>query len=238
MIGSALTHRVQRLEHWLACCLARGELAPVELADATELADLLTEQHLEAGAPIFHQGDRLDRIGIVRRGEVGLYQRVGSRNLLINVLSPGDVLGDIPVLSENPMLYTARMLSNGSILMLKETDLRILLRSRPHIASRWLISVAGRMERTQRRLLEVLSGGLEAKLSLLLIDQAKGGKVKLSQESLAQLLGAKRESVNRALRHLAQEGLVETSYGSILILDPRELASRSTLGDGALDLDL
>lgn len=222
------------LAAWLACCLGRGEYAPLSRDDADELASLLREEVLGAGTPIIRQGQRPESVVIVREGEVSLYRRARRRNLMLNVLRPGDVLADIPVISRMPMLYTARMMTPGRLLHLKREDFERLLRKRPQIALRWLLSAAQRMERTQRRLLEVLGENLESQLCLLLLDRSENGRVSLSQQTLAELIGAQRSSVNRLLKTLEMQGLVSLAYREVHVLNREGLESRTSLCTSAL----
>jgi DNA-binding GntR family transcriptional regulator len=54
--------------------------------------------------------------------------------------------------------------------------------------------------------------------------------VNVSQQTLARLLGARRTSVNQSLRRLEQDGLIETGYRRVAVVDAERL--RSTLGLG------
>lgn len=218
------------LADWVACCLGRGEYAPLAREDAEELASVLTEELLAAGAPIISQGERPENVMIVREGEVALYRRARGRNLMLSVLRPGEVLADIPLISRMPMLYTARTMTPARILHLRREDFERLLTARPSIALRWLQSAAQRMEGTQRRLLEVLGEDLQSQLCMLLLDRADNGRVSLSQQTLADLVGAQRSSVNRVLKSLQRQGLIFVAYREIDILDPEGLESRTSLG--------
>lgn len=218
------------LADWVACCLGRGDYAPLAREDAEELASVLTEELLAAGAPIISQGDLPESVMIVREGEVALYRRARGRNLMLSVLRPGEVLADIPLISRVPMLYTARTMTAARILHLGHEDFERLLTARPRIALRWLLSAAQRMERTQRRLLEVLGEDLQSQLCMCLLDRADNGRVNLSQQTLADLVGAQRSSVNRALKSLQKQGLISVGYREIGILDSNGLESRTCLG--------
>lgn len=227
---SAQRNSKDGLADWVACCLGGGDHAPLGRADAEELASVLTEEFLAAGAPIISQGDQPKTVMIVREGEVALYRRDGGRNLMLTVLHPGDVLADVPLISRTPMLYTARTMTSARILHLRRDDFERLLSARPRIALRWLLSAAQRMERTQRRLLEVLGKSLQSQLCMLLLDRADKGRVNLSQQTLADLVGAQRSSVNRVLKGLQRQGLISVAYREIDILDPGGLVSRTSLG--------
>ena len=82
----------------------------------------------------------------------------------------------------------------------------------------------------QARLIEVLAGGLEAQIASVLVRRADRGVVKLSQSSLAELVGGRRTSVNRVLKRLEDQNLVRVRYGQVDLVDEIGLALVAGLG--------
>jgi len=73
-----------------------------------------------------------------------------------------------------------------------------LLQTRPQVARRWFLSLAERMAGLQSRLTDLLAGGLEAQLASMLFRESENGPgVRLTQDQLAEMLGAARTSVQR-----------------------------------------
>jgi CRP-like cAMP-binding protein len=70
---------------------------------------------------------------------------------------------------------------------------------------------------------DLLAGGLDAQVAALLTRQAEQGVVRLSQAVLAELLGARRTSINRVLKRFETAGWVRLGYGEVEILDPAGL---------------
>lgn len=73
-------------------------------------------------------------------------------------------------------------------------------------------------------------------IALLASEVAEDGRdpseVRLTQSELAALLGATRQHVNRVLRDLAENGLVQQQYGTIEILDAHRLIELAGVGVG------
>lgn len=209
---------------WIARCLGRGELAPLGTDDIAELAAVLGEDRYPAGTTIFTMGQTPARVHIIRRGAVELSRELRGRRVVLQILRPGDVLGDVPLFIRMTEPFDAVALDDSLILSIDSLTLRRLLEERPRLSWRWLVSVSERMAVTQARLVELLAGGLEAQVASVLVRQAEDGVVHLRQNVLAELVGGRRPSVNRVLKHLEAQQLLRLRYGSIEILDEAGLA--------------
>jgi CRP-like cAMP-binding protein len=215
---------------WIARCLGRGELAPLAPDDIVDLADLLGEDHYAAGTTLFRMGQAPARVHIVRSGAVELSRELKGRRVVLMILRPGDVLGDVPLFMRMTEPFDAVALEDSVILSVDSPTLHRLLEQRPRLAWRWLLSVAARMATAQTRLVELLAGGLEAQIASVLVNQAEHGVVHLSQGVLAELVGGRRTSVNRVLKHLEAQKLLRLRYGQVDILDEAGLAMTAGFG--------
>ncbi len=221
---------VDRHAEWVARCFGRPELAPLGSDDIDELAALLREEHYLAGATIFRIGDAPDRIGIVRRGAVELSRDLNGRRVMLQILRTGDAVGDLGVFLRITAPYDGVALEDTLILTIEAVRFHRLLEQRPRLAARWMTSVSNRLISYQARLMEVLAGGLEAQVASVLVRRADHGVVKLSQGSIAELVGGNRSSVNRVLKRLEDQQLVLVGYGQLQILDEVGLAKIAGLG--------
>ena len=212
-------------ESWIACCLGRGELAPLTHDDVEELSEILDERFHPAGALLSKVGEKPARVHVVRRGRVELTRLIGRRRVVVQVLHSGDVFGDVPLLVRTTELFDARALEDAVVLSADSVSFFQLLQTRPRVAQRWLVSLASRMAATQARLVDLLAGDLESRVAVLLTREAEGALVRLPQALLADLLGARRTSVNRVLKRLEARGAVRLDYGQVEIIDPAELAA-------------
>lgn len=204
---------------WLARCVGRGDWAPLSGGDIAELGNRLTSVELEPGTPLFIQGTTSEAVWIVREGRVELSRRDGRRRMILQIVHPGEVDGDISLILQMPLPYSARAIDHVHALRLSAADFEWLVASRPAVARRWLSSVAGRLVHAERRILQLGGRDLRAQVSNLLLDEEHGGSVELPQESLAALLGVRRPSLNKVLRDLEREGVVRLSYRCVDIGD-------------------
>jgi CRP-like cAMP-binding protein len=215
---------VRQQAEWIAQQLGRPELAPLGPDDIEELAGLLREEHYPAGTTVFRTGDPPTRVGIIRRGAVELSRSLNGRRVVLQILQPGDAVGDIGIFLRITAPYEGVALEDTLILTVEAVRFHRLLEERPRLAMRWLNSVSSRLVSYQTRLTEVLAGGLEAQIASVLIRRADRGVVKLSQSSLAELVGGRRTSVNRVLKRLEDQNLVRIRYGQVELADEARLA--------------
>ena len=220
---------VERQAEWIAQCLGRPELAPVAPEDVRELAALLREERYRVGAPVFKMGDAPTRVLIVRHGAVELSRMLNGRRVVMQIVRPGEVIGDVGLFLRKTAPYDGVALEDTLILSLDSVRFHRLLEQRPRLAWRWLISLSGRLESYQSRLMELLAGGLEAQIASVLVRRAERGVVNLSQSNLAELVGGRRTSVNRVLKRLEEQDLVRVRYGQVEILDEAGLAKAAGL---------
>lgn len=206
----------------MARCIGRGELAPFTDAEIARLADVLGTRSVESGAPLMHESDPVDAVGLILQGDVELTRRRGVRRVVLQVLHSGDVYGDIPFLCDMAPPFSARALTDAEVIEISAESFWALLDQRPEVARRFLFSVVSRLQRMQQRLLELMSGDLRHQAASLLLDETGGvpGVVPLTQTVVAEMLGAGRSNVNRALKDLEAEGGLELGYRRIEVVEP------------------
>jgi len=204
---------------------ARTGRAMFTAGEIDELSRLVGVHRVEAGTPLLRQGDPVKHIGVIVSGDVELLHRRATRRVVVQVLHPGDLYGDIPLLCGLSMPFSARTLTDAAVIELPHDRFWQLVDHRPDITRCLLFSLASRVERLQRRLLAVTSGDLSHQVSALLLDEVGDapGEVRLSQATIAELLGSTRPTVNRVLHQLADAGHVTLGYRRIEVVDPSGL---------------
>ncbi len=197
--------------------------------DAVALAQAGIPIDKYKGTHLFREGDLADACFIVEEGEVELYRNTGTDRSVVSRIGPGSVVGDIAMFQERPYLSSARAIRNTRVLRLERDALVPLLLARPVLAMRWLVNGLSQLESTQQRIIRLMNRTvLEQVAGLLLDEQDAFGDVLLSQASIAELLGASRQSVNEALGQLRGDGVIETGYRRITIVDAQLLERTST----------
>lgn len=215
-----------------------GILQSVEPGAASVLIKQLHPCEFKAGQMIFAQGDPGDRVFIIVAGRVKISLRgPGGRTNLRAIMGPTDIFGELAVFDPGPRTCTASAISDVRAMWLDRATLRRWMAQRPAIAEQLLQLLARRLQHTDDELVELVSSDVAARVArqLLLLARRFGTREgdalrvvhELSQDEMAQLVGADRASVNKALRGFASRDWILVEGKSVLIIDGEALARRA-----------
>lgn len=216
-------------------CVSRvpifADLPPDEQALVAELTHPV---QLGAGEKVHAPTDSDTRLSIVHSGRVKVfrYKSDGTEQIL-RVLRPGDFVGESSVITGRPPSNWASALDNGTRLCtFLGSDLRRLIRQRPQIGIRMMAALAGRLEDAERRLIALGSEGVGVRLAdyllglpISIVDGGPTVLLPLAKKDIASLLDTTPESISRALRSLAAQGVISVEGATVTILDAETLQS-------------
>ena len=222
---------------WISPSSARDHLGLLRRGELAELRALGTVRYVDAGTVVAAAGSPATHVQVVGDGELELRARQDVGRVTMAVVRTGGVILDIPMLLGNPMPFDAVASRDTEMISLSRQRWTQLLAASPSLSLRWMTSIARRLDDDRRRLVVVTSKPLISQVAYLLLDLAESdvrGRpvVRLSHTTISQLLGARRQSVTRVVAQLRRLGLVETAYGSTVLLDPdglRDVMGRDPL---------
>ncbi len=213
---------------WVAEKLVCGAPIAVGEPDLTELVRSFRQVSLEAGWVLFSPGRAVEGAWIVRSGSVEISKGSGSSACVISILRAGDVIGDIYLLLQVPPPVTARCTEPTECWFIPADRWRELIALYPPIAVAWACNLAGRLSRSRERIVDLVAGTLLQRLARLLLAESRGAGLRLPQKTIARMLGAQRTSVNKALKHMERQGVVQLGYGTVLVRDRERLERLAT----------
>ncbi|SDJ52070.1 cAMP-binding domain of CRP or a regulatory subunit of cAMP-dependent protein kinases [Frankineae bacterium MT45] len=190
------------------------------------------------GTTLFHEGEPGDSLYIVLSGKVKLGRRsTDGRENLVAIMGPADEFGELSIFDPGPRTATAVVVTDARLARLPKSALQKWVNDRPEIALQLLRVVARRLRRTNTMLADLIFVDVPGRVAKQLLQLAQqfgsvdGGQLRvthdLTQEELAQLVGASRETVNKALADFAQRGWLRLEGKSVVILDRERLARRA-----------
>jgi CRP/FNR family cyclic AMP-dependent transcriptional regulator len=190
------------------------------------------------GDVLFHEGDPGDRLFVIRSGKIKLGRRSSDgRENLLSIQGPGEMFGELSLFDPGPRTATATVVADAELVELAHTDLVAWLEQHPTVAKHLLKALAHRLRRTNEALADLVFSDVPGRVAKALLDLAtrfgeptdEGVRVAhdLTQEELAQLVGASRETVNKALADFAARGWVRREGRAVVLLDADRLERRA-----------
>ena len=208
---------------WLLRSMSHHYSTQVSDAALAALASSLERQTLPRGQLLYTEGETPIGAWAIRSGRVDLSSRLGGKRSIVQILRPGAIAGDLPILLSSPSLSTAHVGEEGTYLFLTADSLRSLLEAHGELSLYWLHNVATELKDARIRILQLLGADLVQSIARVLLNEEVDGRVELTQGAIGELLGVERTSVNRLLRSLSKRGVLDLSYGSLTITDRAEL---------------
>ncbi len=189
------------------------------------------------GSVIFHQGDPGTTLYFVDSGEVKLTLSSAEGNeIILALIGQGGFFGELALLDGEVRSANAWARVDCELLALERVHLQHFLERYPRAASGMLAALSRRLRRTTEFVHEAAFLDVPARLAsvLLQLTEARGqpgpdGVVRsprLTQNELADLIGATRVSVNKWLGVYEGEGLVRRHKGFVTVLRAEELRKR------------
>lgn len=224
--------------------LARaGIFQGVEPSAVAALSQQLHPVEFPRGHVIFHEGEPGDRLYIIQSGKVKLGRRSpDGRENLLTIMGPSDMFGELSIFDPGPRTSSATTVTEVRAVSMDRDALKGWIQDRPEIAEQLLRVLARRLRRTNNNLADLIFTDVPGRVAKQLLQLAQrfgtqeNGALRvthdLTQEEIAQLVGASRETVNKALADFAQRGWLRLEGKSVLIADSERLARRALARDG------
>ncbi|MGH3445263.1 MAG: Crp/Fnr family transcriptional regulator [Nocardioidaceae bacterium] len=205
---------------------------------ASALRASMAETSLRRGEVLFHEGDAGDRLYVVTDGKIKLGRSSSDgRENLIAILGPGQMFGELSLFDPGPRSATVTAVTDTTFASLSHEDLLRWLDGRPGVARGLLLQLASRLRRTNDVVADLVFSDVPGRVAKALLELAdRFGRTAddgvhvhhdLTQEELAQLVGASRETVNKALADFASRGWLRLEPRSVVIMDIERLTRRS-----------
>jgi len=189
-----------------------------------ELAKLGETRTWEPGTAVVSEGEAADCMYIIHEGELrAVVAGEGGRVVELNTMHAGEFFGEL-MLSGDQRSASVIVTQRARLTRVDRAEVERLVGERPDLALQLIQSLVQRVRtltRTVRSLASVdVYGRLVGLFEALAVDE-KGQRVvpgPLSQQRIAERVGASRAMINRLLHDLDRGGYIEVSHGRIVLL--------------------
>jgi CRP-like cAMP-binding protein len=169
------------------------------------------------GATIFSQGDAGRDVRYIQDGavKVSVLSRLG-KEAVVAMLGPGDFFGEGALAGQIIRIETATAVGATTVLVIEKDAMARLLHDEPTFSDRFISHMLTRNIRVEADLVDQLFNSSEKRLARTLLLLARYGQAnpqrtlpKISQETLAEMIGTTRSRVNFFMNKFRKLGLLE-----------------------------
>ena len=206
-------------------------------AQAASLRASMDSVKITKGGILFKEGDEGEHVYVIVDGKLKLgTSSADGRENLLSILGPGEMFGELSLFDPGPRTSTATAVTDAKLLSLSHEKLIPWLKGNPEVSPHLLARLAQRLRRTNEAVGDLVFSDVPGRVAKALIDLGERfGKQTdeglyvhhdLTQEELAQLVGASRETVNKALAYFAGRNWLKLDGREVLITDLYRLEKR------------
>jgi len=188
-----------------------------------KFAELTRERTYPKGSVILFQGDPGDSLYVLRQGraKVVLIGEDG-REVILGILTVGDHFGELSLIDGHPRSAHVIAMDDAQLIVLRREDFRRRVEESPRVAWALLVEISRRLRRADEQIGSLVLLDVDGRIARLLLDAAaeSGGPTiekRLTHQTIAQMIGASRETVSRAMREFQDNGLISVQRRQISI---------------------
>jgi CRP/FNR family transcriptional regulator, cyclic AMP receptor protein len=178
------------------------------------------------GALVFSQGAQANSVFYVQEGGAKLsVLSSAGKEAVVGMLGPGDFFGEGCLTGQSLRMGTAKAVMPTALLRIPKRDMLLMLHHHPDFSDRFIAHMLSRNIRIEEDLVDQLFNSSEKRLARTLLLLARYGKEektqrvlpKLSQETLAEMVGTTRSRVNYFMNKFRKLGLIEYNGGGLKV---------------------
>lgn len=188
-----------------------------------------SEKHYPKNAVVLTEGEMGDSLYMIQSGKVKVF--IGDeegREIILKILGPGAFFGEMSMIDKQPRSASVTTLEPSTFQVLTHALFERCVEQEPRIATMVMQILAQRVREADRKIGTLALMDVYGRVASTLLELAiyRDGQLvvgeKLSQQDLANMVGASREMVNRILKDLVERGFITIESKNITILN-REL---------------
>jgi len=185
------------------------------------------------GEWVFVNGDPADSIYLLQKGRLKITALGEDGHEVVHeILGPGEIFGDTSTILGIPRTTSAQALEVSLLCEIRRKDFESLLAGYPELSLQLLKSLGLRLKKAEAQLLNVICNDVSTRVREALVDLVahesgihpkRAVMIKITQQDLANLIGASRQKTWQALKELQDLGVLQLKYRGILVTAPDRL---------------
>jgi CRP/FNR family cyclic AMP-dependent transcriptional regulator len=205
----------------------------LDRVELERFAEVTREKSYPKGSVILFEDDPGDSLFVVRDGRVKVVL-IGEdgREVILGVLGVGEYFGELSLIDDRPRSAHVIAMEDSNLLVLRREDFRKRVESSPSVAWSLLTELSRRLRRADDKIGGLVLLDVPGRIARLLLDLAEESgtnaiEKKLTHQTIAQMIGASRETVSRAMKDFQDAGWITVERRRIALADRAALEQRA-----------
>lgn len=210
--------------------LERNPAITLSAEERTSFKLLATKMTMKAGETIFEEENCAKFVYLIETGHIKIF-RISSFGTIVTVgiRKSGDVIGIAEVLREINRCCFAKTIELSELWKMDGYKFKELLYSHPQLALKIAATMSSRLREAETTILNLMTLEVDRRLARLLLSLAEKGtslgekglklNVKLTQDEMATMIGACRQTVTTTLQKFRDQGLIYSNKRNIEIVN-------------------
>jgi len=202
-------------------------LSGLDAAEIERFAEMTRERSYPKGSVIVFEDDPGDSLFIVRRGRVKVVL-IGEdgREVILGILGVSEHFGELSLIDGQPRSAHVIAMEDSQLIVLRREDFRRRVYESPAVAWALLVEMSKRLRRADEQIGNLVLLDVDGRIARLLLEVSSENEAespviqkRLTHQTIAQMIGASRETVSRAMRDFQERGLITVERRQISIAD-------------------
>jgi len=205
----------------------------LDRVELERFAEVTREKSYPKGSVILFEDDPGDSLFVVRDGRVKVVL-IGEdgREVILGVLGVGEYFGELSLIDDRPRSAHVIAMEDSNLLVLRREDFRKRVESSPSVAWSLLTELSRRLRRADDKIGGLVLLDVPVRIARLLLDLAEESGTNaiektLTHQTIAQMIGASRETVSRAMKDFQDAGWITVERRRIALADRAALEQRA-----------
>ena len=195
---------------------------------AESVAEAVVKRRFKRGEVIVEQGEKSNTLFIILTGRVRVVTSdKRGREVILATLQPGDYIGEMSLIDNEPHSATVRAEVQTDMLVLARADFARCLPENSTLSYGVMRGLVRRLRNADRQIESLALLDVYGRVARALLEMAQEVdglqliKQKVSRQDLAKVVGASREMVSRVMKDLEERGFIETLEDDSVVIRER-----------------
>ncbi|WP_028601560.1 Crp/Fnr family transcriptional regulator [Ottowia thiooxydans] len=198
-------------------------------AQAASVAEAVVKRRFKRGETIVEQGKKSNALFILLNGRARVITADGrGREVILATLQPGDHIGEMSLIDNEPHSATVRAEVQTDVLMLGRLEFARCLPENSSMAYAIMRGLVQRLRQADRKIESLALMDVYGRVARSLLEAATEGadgelliRDRISRQDIAKMVGASREMVSRVMKDLEERGFIKTQETGLILVKER-----------------